>query len=65
MIKNDKILKIINYISFFVSSGVELFLLVICFVLFFLYFGSCGTCCKCCEYLKKKFKYFLRWLNII
>ena len=62
MIKNGKLLNIINYISFFVSSIVELYLLVICFVLFFLYLGSD---CKCCENVKKKFKHFLQWLNII
>ena len=61
IIKNDKIINIINYISFFVSCVVGLFLLVIIFILGILIFISIFKCCS--EDTKKKLDNFLKWLT--
>jgi hypothetical protein len=62
MINNDTLIKILNYVSFFVSCIVELFLFVVFFLLFILYFG---TMCECCKNFTNNLKKFLRWLKII
>ena len=66
LVKNDTVLNIIDYLSFFISCGVGLFLLIIIFMLMFLFYSFlCGKCCNYCEYIDKKFKNFLRCIKII
>ena len=57
VVKNDILLNIIDYLSFFISCGVGLFLYVIIVMLM----CSSDKGCKC----NKKFKNFLRCIKII